>query len=292
MPVSGLGTQLLTMQTVTTLAQLQPLVNNWRMAGKRIALVPTMGNLHEGHLRLVEVAHQQADVVIASIFVNPSQFGPGEDFDSYPRTEQQDQQQLTAAHTDCLFMPSVQEVYGDNPQTHVSVTGLASLHCGQSRPGHFNGVATIVCKLFNMVQPHCAVFGLKDFQQYTVIKTMVQDLNIPIEIIGVETVRDANGLAKSSRNSYLSDSEKNTAALLYQTLCQTREAIINGNRNYTELARQALLTLQNAGFQPDYCNICQCDTLLPAQTTDRALVILAAAKLGKARLIDNVHFDL
>jgi len=280
------------MQTISTLTQLQPLVNHWRMTGKRIALVPTMGNLHEGHLRLVQVAQQQADVVIASIFVNPSQFGPGEDFDNYPRTEQQDQQQLTAVNTDCLFMPSVQEVYGDNPKTTVSVTGLASLHCGQSRPGHFDGVATIVCKLFNMVQPHCAVFGLKDFQQYLVIKTMVQDLNIPVEVIGVETVREANGLAKSSRNSYLSDSEKSTAALLYQTLCQTREAIINGNRNYPGLAQQALLALQNAGFRPDYMNICQRDTLRPAQATDQALVILAAAKLGKARLIDNVCFCL
>ncbi len=280
------------MQTVNTLAQLQPLVNSWRLAGKRVALVPTMGNLHEGHLRLMEVALQQADVVVATIFVNPSQFGPGEDFDGYPRTEQQDQQQLAAANTDCLFMPSVQEVYGDRPQTIVSVPRLASLHCGQTRPGHFDGVATIVCKLFNMVQPHCAVFGLKDFQQFTVIKTMVHDLNMPIDIIGVETVRDASGLAKSSRNSYLSDSEKSTAALLHQTLCQTRDAITNGNRNYSELAQQALLALQNAGFRPDYFNICQRDTLLPAQTSDQALVILAAAWLGKARLIDNLSFCL
>jgi pantoate--beta-alanine ligase len=280
------------MHRVKTVAQLQTLIKTWRGEGKRIALVPTMGNLHAGHLQLVRVAQQHADSVITSIFVNPSQFAIGEDFAAYPRSEQQDQQKLTGIGTDCLFIPSIAEVYGDQPQTRISVTDMAGLHCGQFRPGHFDGVATIVCKLFNMTQADCAVFGLKDFQQFAIIKTMVRDLNIPIQLIGVDTVRETNGLAMSSRNSYLSVQEKSTAALLFQTLCQARDAIIAGNRDYPALQHQAMQRLASAGFQTDYFSICRSDDLQPATLPDQDLVILTAAKLGKARLIDNLYFSV
>lgn len=280
------------MQIVTSVSSLRQVVGAWRSNRKRIAFVPTMGNLHEGHLRLVATARQHADKVITSIFVNPSQFCAGEDFASYPRTVQEDQQNLLNSGNDCLFIPSIEEVYGNNSLTTVSVTGLANLHCGQSRPGHFDGVATIVCKLFNMVQPDCAVFGLKDFQQFTVIKKMTHDLNLAVDIIGVETVRDAHGLAKSSRNSYLNNVEKLIAPLLFQTLSQTRDAILSGSLYYIELETQALLTLKNAGFKPDYFSICRSNDLQKAQNNDKSLVILTAARLGQARLIDNICFEL
>ncbi|GAB6141063.1 pantoate--beta-alanine ligase [Methylosoma difficile] len=280
------------MQIIQTIADLRQQTKTWRAAGKRIALVPTMGNLHEGHLQLVRTAQQQADCVITSIFVNPTQFGVGEDFAAYPRTELQDQAKLAIIRNDCLFMPSVEDMYGTNAHTQISVSHLASLHCGQFRPGHFDGVATVVCKLFNITQADCAVFGLKDFQQFAVIKAMVDDLNMPIDLIGVDTVREDNGLALSSRNSYLRDTEKQTAALLYQTLCQTRDAIIAGNRDYAALEKQAVANLSQAGFQSDYFHICNSHNLQAAKPEDTALVILVAARLGRARLIDNVYFSL
>ncbi|MDD5579190.1 MAG: pantoate--beta-alanine ligase [Methylobacter sp.] len=280
------------MQTVKTVPELRHAIRVWRLAGESIAFVPTMGNLHEGHLKLVTVARQKADKVVASIFINPTQFGVGEDFATYPRTELEDQDKLNAANTDLLFLPAVPEVYAEDANTVVTVTGLSELYCGASRPGHFNGVATVVCKLFNMVQPDIALFGLKDFQQLTVIRAMVRDLNIPVEIAGVETVREADGLAMSSRNSYLTAEERVTAPKLYEALCAARVAILSGNRSYAEIEQNAWLFLQKFGFQPDYFCVCRSQDLKKAEVDDSDLVLLAAAKLGKTRLIDNLCFSI
>ncbi|MDD2723349.1 MAG: pantoate--beta-alanine ligase [Methylovulum sp.] len=278
------------MQIVKTIPALQAALKIWRQAGEIIAFVPTMGNLHDGHLKLVEDAKNRANRVVVSIFVNPSQFGAGEDFDSYPRTEQEDQQKLQEIDTDLLFMPTIAEMYRPNAQTVVSVTGISDQYCGASRPGHFSGVATIVCKLFNIVQPDIAVFGEKDFQQLAVIREMVRDLNMPVDIRSVATVREASGLAMSSRNNYLGAEEKNLAALLYQSLCTARDAVLTGNQANSEIERQAMCFLQGAGFQPDYFSICRRQDLRAAAPEDAELVILAAAKLGKTRLIDNISF--
>ncbi len=278
------------MRTVSTLLELRAAVRAWRSAGLNVALVPTMGNLHAGHLTLVSEAQKKADRVVVSIFVNPTQFGIGEDFESYPRTEHEDREKLNAAGADMLFLPSISEVYASDAKTVVSVTGVSEEYCGAFRPGHFNGVATVVCKLFNMVQPDVALFGLKDFQQLTVIRTMVRDLNIPVEIISVETVREAGGLAMSSRNGYLSAEEKIVAAKLYQSLCTARDAVLARQQPYPEIEHQALLFLREFGFQPDYFSLCRASDLKKAGAEDRELVLLAAARLGKTRLIDNVCF--
>ncbi|MSP28185.1 MAG: pantoate--beta-alanine ligase [Methylococcales bacterium] len=278
------------MHIVNTVEALRALVNTWKAAGEHIAFVPTMGNLHAGHCQLVKAAKETADKVVVSIFVNPTQFGIGEDFESYPRTEAQDHEQLRAINTDVVFQPAVSEMYSPTAKTTVSVAGLSELYCGVSRIGHFDGVATVVCKLFNMVQPDIALFGLKDFQQLAVIRTMVNDLNMPIKIIGIETVREANGLAMSSRNGYLTSKQQQIAPLLYQTLCTAREEVIAGT-NYTTVEQHALLTLQQAGFQPDYFRVCRSNDLAPAQIDDTELVLLVAAKLGKTRLIDNLCFS-
>lgn len=279
------------MHIVNTVSKLRDAVLAWRLAGQSVALVPTMGNLHSGHLTLVEEAKKRADRVVVSIFVNPTQFGVGEDFETYPRTEHEDQQKLNASGADLLFLPAVSDVYAPDAKTVVSVTGLSEWYCGVSRPGHFDGVATIVCKLFNMVQPDIALFGLKDFQQLTVIRTMVRDLNIPIEIVGVPTVREESGLAMSSRNGYLTAEEKTVAAKLYQSLCVAREAVLAGRQSYQEIESQALLFLRESGFQPDYFVVCRVSDLKKAGENDKELVLLAAAKLGKTRLIDNICFS-
>jgi pantoate--beta-alanine ligase len=279
------------MQIVNTVEALRTLINTWKAAGDSIAFIPTMGNLHAGHCQLVKVAKEKADKVVVSIFVNPIQFGVGEDFDSYPRTETQDQEKLQAINTDLLFLPAVAEMYSPDVKTVISVTGLSNIHCGAYRPGHFYGVATVVCKLFNMVQPNVALFGLKDFQQLAVIRTMVKDLNMPVDIIGIETVREASGLAMSSRNGYLSSEQRQIAPLLYQTLYKAREAILAGNDDYIAVEQQALSSLQQSGFSPDYFHVCRSNDLALAQSDDTDLVLLAAAKLGKTRLIDNLCFS-
>jgi pantoate--beta-alanine ligase len=279
------------MRKVNTVPELRDVVKTWRSEGRRVALVPTMGNLHSGHLSLVSEAQKQADRVVVSIFVNPTQFGIGEDFETYPRTQCEDQQKLVAAGVDLLFQPAVSEIYKSDAKTVVSVTGLSEYYCGVSRPGHFDGVATIVCKLFNIVQPDIALFGLKDFQQLTIIRMMVRDLNLPVEIIGVETVREASGLAMSSRNGYLSAEEKTVAAKLYQSLCVARDTVLAGQLSYEDIERSALLYLQEAGFQPDYFSVCRVSDLKKAVVDDVELVLLAAARLGKTRLIDNVCFS-
>ena len=277
---------------VNSLFDLRATINIWKQRGLRVALVPTMGNLHAGHLKLVKSAKQKADKVVVSIFVNPTQFGVNEDFASYPRTELEDQLKLATENTDLLFLPAITDIYSANAKTTVNVSGLSDSYCGASRPGHFSGVATIVCKLFNLVQPDIAVFGLKDFQQFTVIKTMVNDLNIPIELIGVDTQRERNGLAMSSRNNYLTDSERQLAPQLYQALSVAQTAILAGQQSYAAIEQQAIQTLKKAGFTPDYFTICSSHDLSSATKQDKELVILAAAKLGTTRLIDNIYFSL
>jgi pantoate--beta-alanine ligase len=267
-------------------------IKNWKLSGLSIAFVPTMGNLHSGHLKLVNEAKLKADKVVVSIFVNPTQFGAGEDFESYPRTEHQDAEQLIAQGVDILFLPTVGEIYHPQVKTVISVASLSDLHCGLFRPGHFDGVATVVCKLFNMVQPNVALFGEKDFQQLAIIRTMVRDLNIPVQIHSVATVREADGLAMSSRNGYLTKEQRLFAPKLYQALCQARDAVITRQLSYTEIEQQQTALLQQLGFKVDYFAICRANDLLPAKFCDNEIVILAAAKLGKPRLIDNIHFKI
>lgn len=282
------------MQTLSTVADLRARLSAERAAGKRIALVPTMGNLHQGHLRLVETAVANADFVVASIFVNPLQFGPSEDLERYPRTLAEDQTQLQAFGCDLLFAPGVEEVYpqGRDGQTFVEVPGISDLYCGASRPGHFRGVATIVNKLFNLIQPDIAVFGRKDYQQLHVIRQMVDDLSMPIELIGVGTERAANGLALSSRNGYLTDDELAVAPALYTTLGDLRSALQNGETDHDRLIERAQQHLERSGFLRDYIHILRRSDMLPANAGDKRLVIIAAAYLGAARLIDNIEVDL
>ncbi|HEX4869648.1 MAG TPA: pantoate--beta-alanine ligase [Moraxellaceae bacterium] len=281
------------MKTETTIAGLRAAVRAARKAGKSIAFVPTMGNLHQGHITLVTHARRRADVVIASIFVNPTQFGANEDFDKYPRTLAADSALLAEAHCDLLFAPETREMYpeGRSQPTSVSVAGITDFLCGASRPGHFTGVATVVSKLFNIVQPDMAFFGEKDYQQLAVIRQMTQDLCFPVEVIGVPTVRAEDGLALSSRNGYLGAEERRTAPQLYQTLCNLRQAIEGGQRDYAMLADAANAHLAKCGFVPDYLEVRRQD-LAPAGPDDRRLVILVAARLGTTRLIDNLAFEL
>ena len=258
------------MQTIKTIADLRNVVKIWREDGERIAFVPTMGNLHVGHLTLIEEAKADASRVIVSIFVNPSQFGPNEDFAAYPRTEAEDKQKLHAVGVDLLFLPSVSEMYNQGAHTVVSVKNLSSLHCGAFRPGHFDGVATVVCKLFSTVQPDAAFFGQKDYQQLAVIRAMVNDLNIPVEINAVATVREDSGLAMSSRNGYLSTEEMQVAPKLYECLCAAKDKVMLGTMPYDAIEKEALAVLVSFGFQPDYFSICRADTL---QKQCRAMLI-------------------
>ncbi|MWV11665.1 pantoate--beta-alanine ligase [Pseudomonas sp. R-28-1W-6] len=282
------------MNTVKTVLELRAAVARARGEGKRIAFVPTMGNLHEGHVALVEKAGQRADFVVASIFVNPLQFGPKEDLASYPRTLAADQDKLVAAGCQLLFAPDVEEMYphGMSGQTLVRVSGVSEGLCGGSRPGHFDGVATVVTKLFNMVQPDLAVFGEKDFQQLAVVRTLVHDLNMPIQIMGEPTVRAADGLALSSRNGYLDEAQRASAPALYRTLQQLAAAIRDGRRDFAQLEAEGKAALEQAGFRPDYLEIREAGSLRPASATDSRLVILGAAYLGSTRLIDNLAFEL
>ncbi|MFL9815436.1 pantoate--beta-alanine ligase [Stutzerimonas sp. VN223-3] len=282
------------MNVVKTVADLRAAVARARGEDKRIGFVPTMGNLHAGHIALVKKAGQRADFVVASIFVNPLQFGPNEDLASYPRTLAADQEKLFDAGCHLLFAPSVEEMYphGQALQTIVRVPGVSEGLCGGSRPGHFDGVSTVVSKLFNMVLPDLAVFGQKDFQQLAVIRTMVRDLNMPVQIIGEPTMRAEDGLALSSRNGYLSADERATAPALYRTLNQLADAIRNGDRDYPALLAKGQQTLQAAGLRPDYLEIRNATDLQPATADTRELVILVAAFLGRTRLIDNLLVDI
>ncbi|WP_219063812.1 pantoate--beta-alanine ligase [Pseudomonas sp. UMAB-08] len=279
------------MNTVKTVRELRAAVARARSEGKRIGLVPTMGNLHSGHAALVVKAAQRADFVVASIFVNPLQFGPTEDLATYPRTLPADQETLLQAGCHLLFAPSVEEMYphGMEDQTLVSVPHLSEGLCGASRPGHFDGVATVVSKLFNMVQPDLAIFGQKDFQQLAVIRALVRDLNMPIQIIGEPTVRAADGLALSSRNGYLSEEQRAAAPALYRVIKHIAEAIHIGERDLNLLLANGVDQLKAAGFRLDYLEIRNATTLRPTTAEDHDLVILAAAYMGSTRLIDNLH---
>jgi len=282
------------MKTVTTVDDLRANISRWRSQGLKIAFVPTMGNLHEGHLSLVRQAKKLADKVVVSIFVNPLQFGENEDFGAYPRVLEADSQKLQEEQIDLLFAPSVEEMYPDGRAqvTQVVVPMVTDMLCGTSRPGHFAGVATVVSKLFNMVQPDVALFGEKDYQQVMVIRKMVADLCMPVEIVPVPTQRAADGLALSSRNGYLSAEQRQIAPRLYQTLLWVKQQLEQGRSDFSEICQQANRRLQQAGFIPDYLEIRRAADLQPASADDQSLVILAAARLGKARLIDNLRFPL
>lgn len=279
------------MLMIQDIAHLRALIRQWRQAGERIAFVPTMGNLHQGHLQLVDTAKQHADRVIVSIFVNPMQFGANEDLDNYPRTLEQDCKGLTEHGADAVFTPTPAMIYprGLDVQTFVEVPLLGDYHCGASRAGHFRGVSTIVTKLFNLVQPDIACFGQKDYQQLAIIRQMVIDLSMPIEIIGVPTIRAEDGLALSSRNGYLTADQRATAPALYRSLQWMKQQLDQGFSDLRSLEQQAKDQLTAAGFKADYVNISNRQTLVPESDSAAALVILAAAYLGTTRLIDNIE---
>jgi pantoate--beta-alanine ligase len=282
------------MQTVTHIREVRERVSTWRRAGERVVFVPTMGNLHAGHVSLIEAAKRHGERFVASIFVNPMQFGPNEDFNHYPRTPQRDSEMLAAAGCDLMFMPDVAEIYphGANNATRVEVPGISTVLCGEFRPGHFEGVATVVAKLFHIVEPDTAIFGEKDFQQLTVIRRMVADLCLRVEVIGAPTVRDADGLAMSSRNQYLTAEERALAPIIYQKLLASQAKIASGARDFRALERAETGELDAAGFRTDYFAICDADTLAPAGPDARRIAVLVASRLGRARLIDNIHFAL
>ena len=282
------------MLTEHSVAELRKRIARWRAIEQKVALVPTMGNLHAGHITLVKRAQKLADRVVVSIFVNPLQFGPKEDFAAYPRTPDADKLQLAVAGADLLFTPEVDEVYpgGMDQISHVEVPAFDGILDGATRPGHFSGVATVVCKLFNMVQPDVAIFGEKDYQQLLVIRRMTADLCLPVQVVGHPTVREPDGLAMSSRNQYLSKAERAQAPLLRRILVETGTALRDGAKDIVGLQAQARRRLEEGGFKPDYVEVCDADTLAPATADGKRLVVLAAAWLGKARLIDNLPLDL
>lgn len=272
---------------IDSVASLRKQLGDWRMDSDRIVLVPTMGNLHEGHLKLMDEARSHGERVVASIFVNPTQFCEGEDFLGYPRTLEKDTSQLCSRGVDLLFAPSRSEVYPQGFLTTVTVPALSDLLCGEYRPGHFSAVATVVLKLFNIVQPEVSVFGEKDFQQLMVIRKMVADLNSPVQIRSVATMREPDGLALSSRNCYLTKSERCYAPELYRALCHTVDSISKGYPDFGTLENQQKKNLRAMGFRPDYFSVRRRFDLEPPHAGDTELVVLAAAWLGSARLIDN-----
>jgi pantoate--beta-alanine ligase len=279
------------MQIIQTILELR----NHLKSQASIAFVPTMGNLHAGHIRLVEIAKQHAECVVVSIFVNPLQFGPNEDLVSYPRTLEADCEKLKTAGANIIFAPSADEMYPEAQTMTIVPPPIASELCGASRPGHFAGVATIVMKLFNIVfyntlQPNIAVFGKKDFQQLFIIKELVKQFNLPIEIIAGETVREKSGLALSSRNGYLTDAQRAAASQLNSTLQSISVSVKNGNKDFAALENQAVQQLTIAGWQVDYVSVRSTTALNPASINDKNLVVLGAAKMGKTRLIDNIEF--
>lgn len=289
------------MKIITPNDQLIEQVSSWRRANESLAFVPTMGNLHRGHLKLVDVAKQHADHVVVSVFVNPMQFNQGSDFTNYPRTLEQDIEKLNTLNIDVAYCPDQNSIYPEGMEntTKVIVPKLSEVLCGEFRPGHFEGVATVVAKLFNLVQPQVAVFGEKDFQQLLVIRKLVRDLDFPISIIGVETEREESGLALSSRNQYLSDSEIQTASQLYKVLMEVAEKVKLRVRSKTEsrtdfldIEQEALRQLAEQEFTPEYLQVRNANDLAAGSTSSDALRVFAAAWLGQARLIDNVLVTL
>ncbi|MEL0168683.1 MAG: pantoate--beta-alanine ligase [Pseudomonadaceae bacterium] len=281
------------MNTLHTIAQVRAAVSRARQEGKRIGMVPTMGNLHAGHIALVEKALQRTDYVVVSIFVNPMQFGPGEDLDSYPRTLAEDQKKLLEVGAHLVFAPNASEMYPEGMEGHtrVSVPVVSEGLCGGSRPGHFEGVATVVSKLLNIVGPDVAVFGQKDYQQLAVIRKMAQDLCLPVQIMGHPTIRAEDGLALSSRNGYLNAEQRAVAPVLQQTLQQIAAAVQGGRNDYMQIINEASQRLSDAGMRPDYLDLRNAENLAQVDDQTRELVVLAAAYLGTTRLIDNLEFS-
>jgi pantoate--beta-alanine ligase len=279
------------MQTLTTVEAVRAQVRAWRAQGERIVLVPTMGNLHAGHISLLELARQRGERVIASIFVNPLQFGPGEDYGRYPRTPDEDASMLREAGCDLLFAPSVEQLYaeGGSQRTLVSVRGLSEILCGAFRPGHFDGVATVVAKLFGVVAPDVAVFGEKDFQQFMVIQLMARDLAIPVEVVSAPTVRAADGLALSSRNRYLSADESARAPEIFRQLTRAVATLNGGGRDFAGIEAAGMAALLAAGMKPEYFSVRNAEDLSVPGADTRHFVVLTAARLGSARLIDNLR---
>ena len=287
------------MNKVQRVSSLRAAVQAARKDKKTIGFVPTMGNLHEGHLELIRVAKRRADFVVASIYVNPTQFGKNEDLDNYPSTPEEDARRLAELGTDLLFLPEQKTMYpGDiQEQTVVYVPKIGDLYCGKDRPEHFYGVTTVVSRLFNMVQPDIAVFGNKDYQQIAIIRRMVEDLSYPIQVVGVDTVRSEEGLALSSRNGYLNDKQLRLAPELQNSLREMSDALRSIGRVVSknalkELEDSAKASLKKKGFKPQYITVCRQNDLKPAKKGDEKLVILAAAQLGKTRLIDNLEVSL
>ncbi len=276
------------MQIIHTVAALRAALKNQAS----IAFVPTMGSLHAGHIHLVEIAKQHAECVVVSIFVNPLQFGPNEDLASYPRTLEADCEKLEIVGADIVFAPNASEMYPETQTMTITPPPIASELCGASRPGHFAGVATVVMKLFNIVQPNVAVFGKKDFQQLFIVKSLVRQFNLPIEIIAGETVREADGLAMSSRNGYLSAQERTAATQLNKALQSIIDAIKSGNKAFPALETTAIQQLSQAGWQVDYIAVRSAETLLIPKEHERELTVLGAAKIGTTRLIDNLTITI
>ncbi|MEE4184665.1 MAG: pantoate--beta-alanine ligase [Gammaproteobacteria bacterium] len=279
---------------ISTVGELRELVEGWREAGDSVALVPTMGNLHKGHISLVELAAQHAEHVIVSVFVNPTQFGPQEDFAEYPRTPEMDARRLARAQVDVLFAPDVEAMYpgGVESACQVIVPGLSDELCGADRAGHFVGVTSVVARLFNICAPTAAVFGQKDYQQLVILRRMVRDLHMPVQIIAGPIVRAENGLALSSRNGFLSAAEQDQAAAIYAALRATRVALEAGQTDYGALESAAAAQIAAAGLHPDYVAIRRAGDLRPPRGDSKRLAVLAAARCGKVRLIDNVLVDL
>lgn len=282
------------MITIDTVAGLKEQIARLRHGGKRVAFVPTMGNLHAGHVRLMQEARQHAQVVVASIYVNPLQFSHNEDFDAYPRTPAHDKVVLLSAGVNVLFKPTEAEVYprGHAAQTFVEVPGLSDDLCGAFRPGHFRGVTTVVNRLFDLVAPDVAIFGKKDYQQWLLIRLMVADLGLPVEIVGVDTVREPDGLAMSSRNNYLTPAERKVAPMMFEALCTMRDRVLRHGSVTREAEEAAMESLKAHGFRPDYVSVRRQKDLAEPQAEDHQLVILVAAWLGKTRLIDNLEFEV
>ena len=283
-----------TVHYMTDIPALRALLKKWRDAQQTIALVPTMGNLHQGHLSLVEKAKAVADKAVVTIFVNPLQFGPNEDYAEYPRTLEADCAQLETLNVDLVFTPTAEQLYPRGLQqcTKVEVPELNKILCGVSRPQFFTGVTTVVNLLFNIIQPDKAIFGQKDYQQLLIVKRMVKDLWMPIEILGMPTYRETDGLAMSSRNGYLTPEQRAIAPTLFHTLMSVKEKLVAGHRDFAVLEQQAISTLTTAGFTPDYIKICNTYDLHPATSTEKEFAVLAAAWLGKTRLIDNIEVIL
>ena len=281
------------MNVFRNVAELREQITEWKLQGLRIGFVPTMGNLHAGHFALVELAKQHSDKVVASIFVNPTQFGPNEDYARYPRTEPHEIAGLSEKGCDAIFLPTADEMYplGIKNYVQMHVPGITDILCGAYRPGHFNGVATVVARLLNMVQPDCAVFGRKDYQQLQVIRYMATEMSFPVEVISAPTLRETSGLAMSSRNQYLSDEERINAALIYQTLLAMKTAYIAG-KPIEHIEQEAHAKLENAGFEVDYVDILSAELGKASRARNNARVALIAARLGRTRLIDNLEFDI